>query len=63
MSTTTLTADIKTHVTPSMKSDFELLAVSRGVKAAVVQREAFANHIKANGRKLKRLRAKQQPAR
>lgn len=46
-----------------MKSDFELLAVSRGVKAAVVQREAFANHIKANGRKLKRLRAKQQPAR
>lgn len=58
MRTTLLTDGIKTHVTPEMKSDFELLAASRGVRPSILQREAFTNHIKANSRKLKRLRSR-----
>lgn len=58
MRATLLTDDIKTHVTPEMKSGFELLAAARGVRPSIVQREAFTNHIKANSRKLARLRSR-----
>ena len=56
MNDTTFTANIKTHVTPAMKADFALLAAARGVKRAVIQRQAFMEYLAANARTIQKLR-------
>jgi len=52
----TLTADIRTRVTKTMKQDLDSLATARQVKGAVVQRDAIRSYISANASTIKRAR-------